>query len=158
MLKLFLMKQKILDQVDKDRYQVFILKCPVSLPAFMAVHTWFVVNNYGNISRWEVVFRKNRGKIYKGYLNKNLLEPFMGISFIFFINGLHWKASLVSVIEGDKAKEIGNFIESSFDNYKNIDYYKFLGPNSNTYVQWVLDNFPELKIELPKNAIGKNFK
>ncbi len=49
-------------------------------------------------------------------------------------------------------------IENSPHNYPYCGHYSYIGPNSNTYVQWVLDAFPESGLKLPWNAFGKGFK
>ncbi len=61
-------------------------------------------------------------------------------------------------MEGDEKSiisEMVKFIEQSPQIYPHKNIYSFLGPNSNTYVQWVLNNFPELEVRLPWNAFGK---
>ncbi len=50
-----------------------------------------------------------------------------------------------------------DLIESSFEEYPSVETYSLLGPNSNTYTQWVLDQFPETKMQLPWNAVGKKY-
>ena len=36
-------------------------------------------------------------------------------------------------------------------------YKLWLGPNSNTFPAWIAKQIPELKLELPFRAIGKNY-
>ncbi len=77
-----------------------------------------------------------------------------------FINRL-WKAWLISSVEGDGhsvAARMADFIISSPQIYPYREKYSLAGPNSNTYVQWILNKFPESGMHLPWNAIGKNFK
>jgi len=147
--------------IKKDRYQVFVFTCPGSFPFIFARHPWFVVNKRGTISRWEVLFRKNLNNTSWGHLHKNFLPLFLGIEIVPFINVFHHKAKLLNIIEGDEnstARKIADFIENSKENYPYCDKYSLFGPNSDTYGQWILDNFPELKIKLPWNCFGKNFK
>jgi len=37
------------------------------------------------------------------------------------------------------------------------DYHVWPGPNSNTFVSWVAREFPQLEIEMPATAVGKDF-
>ncbi|MEA2701869.1 MAG: hypothetical protein QOE22_578 [Candidatus Parcubacteria bacterium] len=48
-------------------------------------------------------------------------------------------------------------IEESSTTYPNKDTYSFTGPNSNTYIQWILDQFPEAHMNLPWNSFGKSW-
>ena len=79
----------------------------------------------------------------------------------FMLNKFFWNAKLLYYIEGDEysvAKNIYNFIEKSKDNYPYVDKYFPWGPNSNTFVQWVLNHFPDFNIKLPWNCFGKKCK
>ena len=72
----------------------------------------------------------------------------------------YWEGKLLGYIEGDEnstAKKVAEFIKNSKTIYPYCYKYSLRGPNSNTYAQWVLDNFPEFKVTLPKNSIGKNY-
>ena len=43
--------------------------------------------------------------------------------------------------------------------YKEITQYNMVaGPNSNSFVQWVIDQVPECQLFLPWNAWGKGYK
>ncbi|MBI5139380.1 DUF3750 domain-containing protein [Candidatus Nomurabacteria bacterium] len=147
--------------IDKNKYQIFVMICPTSLPILFAKHTWFVINKKGVFSKWEVKFNKNENPSY-GYLHLNEGRPFQGISKIYPIKKhFFWKGKMLGVIDGDEnsiAKKISEFIEGSKEQYKNRDRYSLTGPNSNTYTQWVLNNFPEINIKLPWNCVGKNYK
>ena len=59
--------------------------------------------------------------------------------------------------EGSLAQNMADFIEVSNKNYPYCYGYSLIGPNSNTYVQSVLDRFPESRMQLSWNALGKNF-
>ncbi|MBI3305858.1 DUF3750 domain-containing protein [Candidatus Nomurabacteria bacterium] len=150
--------------IKKDKYQVFIFTCPCSIPINFAQHTWFVVNKKGVISRWEVLlrfFRKDFLNNKESYLYLDLMPKTEGMEVLPFKRGWYWKSKLLTTIEGDEnstARKMIDFIENSKNTYKYTNTYALRGPNSNTYIQWVLDHFPELKIRLPWNAFGKNFK
>ncbi len=142
--------------VKSDDYQVFILHCPANVPFIFAIHPWIVCNEKGKISRWEVLFTANKNKSW-GHLHLNRLPPFSGIEILPFSDRWFWKGRLLKKIDGELAKKIIEFVESSKDLYPHKDY-SLSGTNSNTYVNWVLSHFPEINVKLPWNAFGKNAK
>lgn len=150
--------------INNDKYQVFLMSCRANMPAFFASHNWFVVNDQGNIERWEAGYMKCIGEKNYGHLRKNLLKaaPFQGISIVPGINkNFRWKSQMLGYIEGKEhslAKKMAEFIQKSPSNYPYVDHYSLLGPNSNTYPQWVINHFPDSGLFLPQNAIGKNFR
>jgi len=146
--------------VDKDKHQVFVMMCPASIPFSFLRHLWIVTNKKGQLSRWEVRHYRNKNRTL-GYLHLNEQPPFKGIyRFLFIKNHFFWNPKLVGKIEGDEdgtAKKIVEFIEKSKESYTYLNTYFPTGPNSNTYVNWILKNFPEFKIKLPWGCIGKNY-
>ncbi|MCX6717057.1 MAG: DUF3750 domain-containing protein [Candidatus Taylorbacteria bacterium] len=144
--------------INPEKYEVFVLYCHANIPFSLAIHPWLVCNEKGKISRWEVLFRKNRDKTL-GHLHLNHYLPFTGIEIIPFVTKWQWQSKILSKIEGEVAKRIIDFIKTSKKNYPYIKKYLLISTNSNTYVQWVLNNFfPEVNIKLPWNAFGKNIK
>jgi len=140
------------------KYQVSLYTCPGNLPFAFATHPWFVVNNNGVISRYEVLFR---GDKESRHLHKDFLKPFTGIGMFPYINKFFWPARLITTVEGDEGSlvhHLTEYIEASVNDYLYRNTYALTGPNSNTYVQWVLNHFPEFKVKLPWNAFGKNYK
>ncbi len=146
--------------LKKDSFQVFLVTCPAQIPAVFAIHPWFIVNKKGSVSRWEVIYRRNKETAW-GYISENELPPYSGIQAIPFTQLFFWKSKLLNVIEGDEnstAARVAECLTSSPEQYPLRKKYHLLGPNSNTYVQWIIDTFPESGMKLPWNAIGKNFK
>jgi len=142
------------------RYKVSLYTCPGNLPFAFARHPWFVIENNGLISRWEVLFRKELSKPSWGHLYKNHLPAYSGIGLFPYSNKFLWKARFIGSIEGDKeslAQHISEFLENFSNTYPYRDQYFITGPNSNTFIQWVLNKFPEFKVKLPWNAFGKNY-
>lgn len=145
--------------LKEDKYQVFLFACPTVMPFSFAVHPWFVVNNKGVVSRWGVSQTLRRRKESWGYLNLNMLPPFQGV-WVWPLGKNFWKAKLLGVVEGDEdslAQKMAEFIECSGETYPYSKTYSLTGPNSNTYVQWVIDQFPQSNLSLPWNSFGKNF-
>jgi hypothetical protein len=67
--------------------------------------------------------------------------------------------ALVSV-DGDKAEQLIPKIRSAVESFEFRaygDYRPWPGPNSNTFIQAILDAVPELDAVLPPTAIGKDY-
>ncbi len=144
--------------VSKEKYQVFLFVCPGNIPFNFAAHPWFVINKQGAISRWEVLFRKVQRKTSWGHLSMDFFPPFQGVEIIPFSQKYFWKAKLLGHSEGESAKQMAEFIENSPTTYPYCDTYFLSGPNSNTYAEWVFNNFPEFLAALPWNSFGKNYR
>lgn len=147
--------------INKDKYQVFVFYGPTSFPINLARHPWFVLNKKGEISRWEVMHFKSKNDKSLEYIHLNERPPFHGNYIIYPSKLLNSKTKLMGYIEGDEesnAKKAIEFIENSTQTYPYYDRYNFLGPNSNTYLQNVLNKFPEFNIKLSWQFIGKNYK
>ena len=147
--------EKFEELIIKDEYQFFVFCCPTYFPFNYFRHPWFVLNKKGEIYRWEV--RHDLNKLNSSHLYINNQTPFEGIEKTFFLK-IYWKASLLGNINGDIAEKAIEMIEGSEINFPYCKKYSYFGPNSNTYVQWVLDKLPEFKIKLSWRFIGKNFK
>jgi len=155
-----------------DCYQVFLFACPANFPFSFAVHPWFVINKKGDVSRfakgrgaanerWEVYYEKDKGGMTWGHVHKDWLPPFQGIEMFTFSRKFFWKSRLLGCIEGGEgspAQKMVATIEKSGELYPARNTYALRGPNSNTYVQWVLNQFPDSGLSLPWNSIGKRYK
>jgi len=112
-----------------------------------AVHTWIVVKERG-ASR------------YSRYDYTAWGEP---IRVDGFAPDGRWFGAVpetVVSVDGEEAEKLIPKIRSVIENYKFRaygDYSPWPGPNSNTFVQAVLDAMPELKAVLPPTAIGKDY-
>ena len=151
-------KHKFSGLIDKEKYQVFLLACPGSVPFNFALHPWFVVNRQGTIFRWEVMHRKVEHRTSWGHLYKDFFSPFQGTEVFVFSQKYFWQAKLLGKIEGEAAKRAAEFIEKSPSAYPYCEKYILTGPNSNTFAQWVLNQFPEFTVALPGNCIGKKYQ
>ena len=147
--------EKFEELIKKDEYQVFVFCCNAYFPFNFFRHPWFVLNKKNEISRWEV--RHDLNKINSNYLYINNQYAFEGTEISFFINK-KWNASLLGFVEGEIAQKVIDYIENSKTNYPYCNEYSFLGPNSNTYAQYILNKFPEFNVKLSNRFIGKDFK
>ena len=68
------------------------------------------------------------------------------------------KPELLGDIRGPGVDEIIQRIEAAITEYPYPDrYHVWPGPNSNTFVAFVLRKVPELRVDLPPTAIGKDY-
>lgn len=161
------------DLLEKGMYQVFLLACPATLPFSFGVHPWFVVSNGETVSRFGVGWQKsNPQKRFlfgthhcadcRAYMHKDGRPPEEGIPvFPFFPSSPVWKGRVIGSIQGgtnSTAAQMVRVIQESLQIYPYAERYVLSGPNSNTYAQWVLDQFPDSGLVLPWNAIGKKYK
>lgn len=66
----------------------------------------------------------------------------------------------IVAVDGDEAERVIPKILNVIESYRfsaDGDYHAWPGPNSNTFVQTVLNAVPELNAVLPPTAIGKDF-
>lgn len=113
----------------------------------LAVHTWIVVKPAGasNFDRYEVVGWgapvRRRSSNPDGYWYGNTPE-------------------VVFDLRGPGAAELIPRIEAAIETYPYRDrgtYRVWPGPNSNTFIAWIGRAVPQLRLELPPTAIGKDF-
>jgi hypothetical protein len=139
--------------IDKEKFQVFIMYCPAYFPFNFFRHPWIVLNKKGEIYRWEIRHLKNKDNTYL-YINNQ--PQFEGINKTIFIKS-KWNAKMLGFVEGEIALNVIDFIEKSKENYPYINRYCGFGPNSNTFIQWILNKFPEFNVKLSWRFIGKGY-
>jgi hypothetical protein len=151
--------QEFQELVDVNKYQVFLFTCPVTIPLNFAVHPWIVTNRVGEIDRWEVWQDADQCETSYSHVHRNLLDLSQGVRKWPYGNS-RFDSKLIGKIEGDVnsiADRMSNFIEVTSPRYHHREKYRLLGPNSNTFVQWILDEYPRSNLRLPVNAIGKGY-
>jgi len=157
--------------IKPDRYQVFLMACPATFPFTFATHPWLVINRKGIVSRHGVGYRQaplaQRPGLHSctagcaGHLHKDSRAPSEGIEVFPFFVWPTWNGHVVASIEGGEGSVAARMVEviaGSAQTYPYRHRYRFLGPNSNTYAAWALNQFPESGIRLPWNAFGKGYK
>jgi hypothetical protein len=149
--------------LNNGKYQVFLFTCPPSLPLSFACHPWFVINKKGLLSRYEVIASPAKyGMQSTRHLYINALPPTRGLRILrsTLYSWYIWPVTLIGVYEGAEgsvAARMVECIENSPQNYPFSNRYAYTGPNSNTYVQWILNQFPNSGLKLPWNAFGKGY-
>jgi len=148
-------KTKLSDNLlNKNKNQILIFCCPAYFPLNFFRHSWIVINKKGITTRLEIRHDVNLGS--KNHLFVNNQPPLEGINKSFFIKS-KWSPKLLKVIENELAEEIIYFIEKSLKDYPYIYKYKGNGPNCNTFIQWILDQFPKINLKLSWRFIGKKY-
>ena len=112
-------------KIKKDKYQVYLLSSPISIPLPFALHTYFVSISKGKIQRWDVFHRYELKKPCWGYLHLNAHNLEKGISVIpYFEIGPRWNSKIISYIEGNE-----NSLASSLTRYDTLlsilNYYRY---------------------------------
>ncbi|PXX89687.1 DUF3750 domain-containing protein [Marinobacter vulgaris] len=68
------------------------------------------------------------------------------------------KPALIADFRGQQAERIIGQLGGVIENYPYPTTYEaWPGPNSNTFVAWVIRQIPEMDVALPSNAIGKDY-
>lgn len=142
---------------NPDQFQVAIMYSRVSLPLPPASHVWFIINDHGTLSRYEGLdLRHRRSDNLDGYIFQDYFPPDIGMPVWITRKTPTWRAHTISVIEGYDAEQLAQILRDSLRDYPH-KHYRLLGPNSNTYAQWVLDTAGLSHIKLPWNAVGQNY-
>jgi hypothetical protein len=115
--------------------------------SIFAVHTWIVVKEQGAAG-------------YSRYDYTAWGEPIRSNGFAADARWFGAAPETLVAVDGEEASRLIPKIRHVIENYKFRaygDYSPWPGPNSNTFVQAVLDAVPELKAVLPPTAIGKDY-
>ena len=115
--------------------------------AIFAIHTWIVV-------------KEQNAATYTRYDYTAWGEPIRTNGFAADARWFGAAPETIAAVDGAEASRLIPKIRHVIENYKfrtSGDYNAWPGPNSNTFVQAVLDAVPELKTVLPPTAVGKDY-
>lgn len=134
-----------------------------SIPGIIADHFWFVIDKQvvaitdhqkrhqkgHQKDRWEIWQSKDCGGESWNHLHKNLKACADNVGC--------GESKLIYEWFGENAERLVSCIEQSSSRYPYQNRYHYWpGPNSNTYVQWVLDK-ADINYMLDSSAIGKDY-
>ena len=126
--------------------QVDLFAASIPVIGWLADHHWLVVEAGGRRDRWEVWQWSDHGGESWGHLHRNLLHPLASVG-----NGATRR---LQTWTGAAAADIAARIEQGPTDYPWCQrYWLWPGPNSNTFVQWVLGD----RYRLGARALGKSF-
>ena len=117
----------------------------------LAVHYWLVVLDEatGECHRWEVWQTKNAGGASIGHVHCDLKPPHAGVG--------GGPARLAARWRGEAALRIKSVLDRATD-YPHCERYRYWpGPNSNTFVAWVLRE-AAVSQRLGRRAIGQGYR
>ncbi|MFP4402015.1 MAG: DUF3750 domain-containing protein [Candidatus Nanoarchaeia archaeon] len=153
---------------DSSNYQVALLSSNLPTPFWYLSHPWFATYHNRESSRVEVLgYLGGLDRQFASGLIKthnNIVEGFQKAEGIPFL-GRH-TPSVNGMIQGGKNSlahtiyKVVNNIDYLHERYPHInEYIPFPGPNSNTFAQWIINQFPKAKhkFQLPSTALGKDF-
>ncbi|MEI7477139.1 MAG: hypothetical protein WCJ81_00935 [bacterium] len=70
-----MMSEQEIEELSKtNAYHFFVFSSPTSIPIPLAIHTWIVIVENGNIERREVLYQKNQCKTSWDYLHLNAIK------------------------------------------------------------------------------------
>lgn len=112
----------------------------------IAHHYWFVIDSGHGRNRWEVWQTRDNSATSWGYLHKNLMAPEAWLN--------KQPRRRVIAWDGAEAVTLIERIEAAPETYPWLNRYRYWpGPNSNTFVQWILRE----EYALGPNAIGRRY-
>ena len=120
------------ETVAPDSLDVELWYAPLPAPLTQfARHYWFVVRENDAVVRWEVWQSRDAGGESTGHIHKNLMRPDSGVGGGAAVNAFTW--------HGTDAENIVRVLHRAWTVYPyRTSYRAFPGPNSNTFVSWVL--------------------
>jgi hypothetical protein len=116
---------------------------------FLAVHYWFVVEDGAGRHRWEVWQSANAGGESFGHLHRDLKPPEADVG--------GGPSRVAARWEGEEARRIAEVLSRCSSDYPFCGrYFPWPGPNSNTFVAWVLAR-AGIRQRLGWRALGGNY-
>ncbi|MDO3720508.1 DUF3750 domain-containing protein [Marinobacter sp. chi1] len=113
---------------------------------YFAVHTWIATKNQGASDYHVHEVLGWRHKVVRSHPG---------------VPDRHWfgaRPQLYADIRGEEAEKLIPAISDAVESYPYPTEYKaWPGPNSNTFVAWVIREVPGLDVALPNHAIGKDY-
>ena len=122
---------------------------PLPVIGPIAVHCWFVVDDAGRVSRWEVWQTPDAGGLSIGHVHRDLKRPDEGVG--------GGPPRTLARWEGDAAGHIKQVLEK-IEAYPHCRRYRYWpGPNSNTFAAWVLRE-AGVAYAFPWKAFGARYR
>jgi hypothetical protein len=148
-------------------YSVFVYATPMSFPLHFALHTWVEISDGATSERFDLwAYPKLHTTAEKqGYVYKNLFPNHVGTTFspIARADDLTKRqpGHIISSCSGyvhSIAYQLYVAIQSQALDYPLAHHYNMvLGPNCNTYTNWLINLVPNTPLILPFRAWGKNY-
>ncbi|MFN2645483.1 MAG: DUF3750 domain-containing protein [Burkholderiales bacterium] len=116
---------------ERSSFRVELRYAPLPFIGAIAVHYWFVVyDESGACHRWEVWQTQNAGGRSFGHVHCDLKSPKDGVG--------GGPSRVAATWQGDEASRIAAVLQEP-ERYPHCGRYRYWpGPNSNSFVAWVL--------------------
>ena len=148
-------------------YTVSVYTTPMSLPLSFTCHSWVEVSHNDHCERFDFwaypgfkTANANHGYVYKDIFPNHLgttVSPFVRVDNI----AKRQTGKIVSTKTGRAGSDVQKLYTkikaSAFLYPLHSTYNMILGPNCNSYTQWLLQLVPEVGLTLPWYAWGKNY-
>ena len=120
------------------------------LIGFLAVHYWFVVEEDAERHRWEVWQTADAGGTSAGHLHRDLKAPEADVG--------GGPSRVAARWGGEEARRIAEVLSRCSEDYPFCGrYFPWPGPNSNTFVSWVLER-AGIEQRLGWRALGSKYR
>jgi len=138
-----------LSSAPEPRERVVQLRC-ARVPWAPAVHCWLVdfEPSDGRWHRWEVWQDAGSSTTDWGHVRKDLMWPGSGVG-----DGPSWA---LAQWRGPEAERLHQVLARPQDYPYCRNYHYWPGPNSNTYIAWILQQ-ATISCQLPGEAIGQDY-
>jgi hypothetical protein len=149
-------------------YEVKLYATPMPLPLYGSVHTYFTAAHAQHIDRIEVLgfLPQSHPARYYEEIFKNYLPPETGFRVISEVLGEfpslpRMPSRCIGVCRGGvgtTAEQLYTLLTTAaVTQYPGAGHYRMVrGPNSNTFSQWIIDQYSADELRLPWNAWGKH--
>lgn len=148
-------------------YIVRVYATPMSFPLNFTLHTWVEISYDSEIQRYDLWGYPGLEKEpANGYVYVDIFPNHLGTTLSPFANVNNLSKRQVGKVVSEIYGETGSVAHTTYTAIKNHalnypyahTYNMVLGPNCNTYTQWLLDLTPGTPLRLPRNAWGKKYK
>lgn len=152
-----------------QEYKVSVYYSRMPFPLTLWVHCYIVKEFQDAIDRFDIFHPLTMGKHptqYYGRIYKNSFPAHSGLKFYItnkmdsLLRFVGQEYSTVCGAINSPAHKLYEFIANDgLKKYPNAcKYDMILGPNSNSFIQWIIDQVPDNGLHLPLTAWGKNYR
>ena len=137
-------------EIDEAIVQIYTARA-FSWRRYLAVHPW--ISWKEKSASTYTVAQVTSWALRRGKESSVIVEPDLPDRFWY-----GHKPNLIFEVRGEKAEKVISQINELLKTYPfKAEYSIWPGPNSNTFVEYIIRNIPELTVELPPEAIGKDY-
>lgn len=137
------------DELTEDIFQVYTARA-FSWRGYFGVHPWIAWKRVSEqdytvaqVIGWRLRSHGSAVDVHQGFPDRKWFDS---------------SPAVLTTLRGDEATAAILQVEKLVETYPHADEYRvWPGPNSNTFVDYIIRNIPELTTELPPTAIGKDY-